>query len=94
VSEVDPERVLEMVGLDLVQAEELLEKLGAAIRNRAVKEVTQLAHQFIGVSANLGMTAIVSPLQELERVDHSDPWSGAERSFAEADARVRLITCR
>ena len=71
-------------GLFLVQSEDFLEKLNAAILSGAAKEVSLLAHQYIGVSATCGMTAIVTPLQELECMGRSDLLTGAEQSFADA----------
>jgi len=68
VSDDDPEEVRVLVGLFFVQSEDLLKKLGAAIQSGAAREVTQLAHQYIGVSASCRMTAIVSPLQGIERL--------------------------
>jgi signal transduction histidine kinase/DNA-binding response OmpR family regulator/HPt (histidine-containing phosphotransfer) domain-containing protein len=91
VSEDDPERVHELVGLYSVQSEDLLKKLGVAIRNRAAEEVARLAHQYIGISANCGMTAIVSPLQELERMGRSGLLNGAEQSFADASNQCTRI---
>jgi two-component system sensor histidine kinase/response regulator len=80
----DPEEVRELIGLFLVQSEDFLKKLDAAILSGAAKEVSLLAHQYIGVSATCGMTAIVSPLQELECMGRSDLLTGAEQSFADA----------
>jgi CheY-like chemotaxis protein/HPt (histidine-containing phosphotransfer) domain-containing protein len=91
VRDDDPEQVRELVGLFLVQSEDLLEKLSAAILSGAAKEVSQLAHQYIGVSASCGMTAIVSPLQELERMGRSGLLSGAEQSFADATNQLGRI---
>src|ERR1700680_1309127 len=70
VSDDDPEQLRELVGLFLVQSEDLLKKLGAAIQSGAAKEVAQLAHQYIGASDSCGMTAIVAPvtLYEIRRL--------------------------
>jgi two-component system, sensor histidine kinase and response regulator len=87
----DPEEVRELIGLFLVQSEDFLKKLNAAILSGAAKEVSLLAHQYIGVSATCGMTAIVSPLQELERMGRSDLLTGAEQSFADATTQFRRI---
>jgi two-component system sensor histidine kinase/response regulator len=92
VSDEDPEQVRVLVGLFLVQSEDLLQKLGTAIQSGAAKEVTQLAHQYIGVSASCGMTAIVPPLQELERIGRSGLLSGAEKSFADASNQLSRIS--
>jgi CheY-like chemotaxis protein len=84
VGDDDPQQVRELVGLFLVQSEDFLKKLSAAILSGATKEVNQLAHQYLGVSAGCGMTAIVPPLQELEQMGRSGLLSGAEQSFANA----------
>jgi len=91
VSDDDPEKLRELVGLFLGQSEDLIKKLGAAIQSGAVKEITQLAHQYIGASASCGMTAIVPPLQELERMGQSGLLSGAEQSFADARNQLSRI---
>ena len=91
VSGDDPEEVRVLVGLFLVQSEDLVKKLGAAIQSGAASEVTQLAHQYIGLSADCGMTAIVSPLQELERLGRSGFLNGAEQSFADANNQLSRI---
>jgi signal transduction histidine kinase/DNA-binding response OmpR family regulator/HPt (histidine-containing phosphotransfer) domain-containing protein len=91
VSDDDPEKVRELVGLYLVQSEDLLKELGAAVQNGAAMEVALLAHQFRGVSASCGMTAIVSPLQELERIGRSGLLSGAEQLFADSNDQLSRI---
>jgi signal transduction histidine kinase/CheY-like chemotaxis protein/HPt (histidine-containing phosphotransfer) domain-containing protein len=91
VSNDDPEQARELVGLFLAQSEDFLRKLSAAILRDAAKEVSQLAHQYFGVSASCGMIAIVSPLQELERMGRSGLLSGAEQSFADATSQFSRI---
>ena len=91
VSDEDPEQVRVLVGLYLVQSEDFLKKLGVAIQRGAAKEVTQLAHQYFGVSTSCGMTAIESPLQELERIGRSDLLHGAEQSLADASNQLSRI---
>jgi signal transduction histidine kinase/CheY-like chemotaxis protein/HPt (histidine-containing phosphotransfer) domain-containing protein len=91
VSDDDPEQVRELVGLFLVQSQDFLRKLSAAILSGAAKEVSRLAHQYLGVSTSCGMTAIVSPLQELERMGRSGLLSGAEQSFADATNQFSRI---
>jgi two-component system sensor histidine kinase/response regulator len=91
VSGDDPEGVPELVGLILSQLEDLIKKLRAAIQSGAAKEVTELAHEYVGASASCGMRAIVPSLQELERLGRSGFLSGAERSLAEASEQVSRI---
>jgi HPt (histidine-containing phosphotransfer) domain-containing protein len=87
----DPEKARDLVGLFLAQSEDLLNKLGAAIQNGIPSEITSLAHQFSGVSANLGMIAIVFPLQELERIGQSGSLSGADQSYVDASNQLDRI---
>jgi two-component system, sensor histidine kinase and response regulator len=91
VSGDDPEGLREMVGLILSQLGDLIKKLSAAIQRGAAKEVTELAHEYVGASASCGMTAIVPSLQELERLGRSGFLSGAEQTLAEASDQVRQI---
>jgi len=91
VSGDDVEGLRELVDLILGQLENLIKKLGAAIRSGAAKQVTELAHEYVGASASCGMTAMVPPLQELERLGRSGLLSGAEQSLAEASDQVSRI---
>jgi CheY-like chemotaxis protein/HPt (histidine-containing phosphotransfer) domain-containing protein len=91
VSGDDPEGLGELVDLILGQLEDLIEKLGAAIQSGAAKKITELAHEYVGASASCGMTAMVPPLQELERLGRSGFLSGAEKSLAAARGQVSRI---
>jgi HPt (histidine-containing phosphotransfer) domain-containing protein len=91
VSNNDPEKVRDLVGLFLAQSKDLLNKLGAAIQSGVSRDITLLAHQFSGVSANLGMIAIASPLQELERMGRSGLLSGADQSYLDASKQLNRI---
>jgi CheY-like chemotaxis protein len=81
----------ELVDLILGQLEDLIKKMSAAIQSGAAKEVTELAHEYVGASASCGMTAMVPPLQELERLGRSGFLSGAEHSLAAARGQVSRI---
>jgi two-component system sensor histidine kinase/response regulator len=91
VSNNDPDKVRDLVSLFLAQSKDLLNKLGAAIQSGVPREITLLAHQFSGVSANLGMIAIASPLEELERMGRSGLLSGADQSYVDASKQLNLI---
>ncbi len=91
VSGDNQEGFRELVDLILGQLEDLIKKLGTAIRSGAAKEVTELAHEYVGASASCGMIAMVPPLQELERLGRSGFLSGAERSLAVASDQVSRI---
>jgi two-component system, sensor histidine kinase and response regulator len=91
VSDNDPEKVRELVSLFLAQSKDLLNKLGVAIQSGVPREIILLAHQFSGVSANLGMIAIVFPLQELEGMGQSGSLSGADQSYVDASNQLDRI---
>ena len=91
VSGDDPKGLGELVDLILSQLEDLIKKLSAAIQSGAAKEVSELAHEYVGASASCGMTAMVPPLQELERLGRSGFLGGAEESLATARGQVTRI---
>jgi two-component system sensor histidine kinase/response regulator len=91
VSGDDPKGLGELVDLILSQLEDLIEKLSAAIQSGAAKEISELAHEYVGASASCGMTAMVPPLQELERLGRSGFLGGAEESLATARGQVTRI---
>jgi HPt (histidine-containing phosphotransfer) domain-containing protein len=91
VSGNDPEGLRELVDLILGQLEDLIKKLSTAIQSGAAKEITELAHEYVGASASCGMAAMVPPLQELERLGRSGFLSGAEQSLAAARGQVTRI---
>jgi two-component system sensor histidine kinase/response regulator len=87
----DPEQLRKLGDLFLEQSGDLLKKLGDAIQNDAAKEVTELAHRYVGASTTCGMTAIVPALRALERMGDSGILSGAEDSLAEASNQFGRI---
>ena len=86
-----PELLREMIDLYLAQSKDLIGHLGAAIQAGAAKDVEHLAHKYVGASANCGMTAIVSPLRELERMGQTGQLSGAEQLYADASHQLNRI---
>jgi two-component system sensor histidine kinase/response regulator len=86
-----PELLREMIDLYLAQSNDLIRHLGAAIQAGAAKDVEHLAHKYLGASANCGMTAIISPLRELERMGKSGQLSGAEELYADASHQLNRI---
>ena len=58
-------------GLDQLRPEDLIKKLSAAIQSGAAKEVTELAHEYVGASCQLRDDSDRAPLQELERLGRS-----------------------
>lgn len=86
-----PERLRELIDLYLRQSHQLIKELGAAIRSGAAKEVENLAHKCVGSSANCGMTAILPPLRELERMGRSGRLIGADEACANASRQLGRI---
>ncbi len=94
---VDMERLLEAAGGDdeplqdlieiyLRQTSEDIEKLKAAIAAGDAGAVNRLAHSCAGAISTCGMTAIVAPLQELERMaEDGSLENGAARLVLEAE---------
>ncbi|HYU99535.1 MAG TPA: response regulator, partial [Pyrinomonadaceae bacterium] len=73
----EPEEFNEILDLYLEHMPLSLEKLRLAIEAGDVSEVHMIAHNGGGTSANCGMTAMVAPLRELERMGREKQLSGA-----------------
>jgi PAS domain S-box-containing protein len=73
----EPEEFNEILDLFLEHMPLSLEKLRLAIEAGDVGEVHMIAHNGGGTSANCGMTAMVAPLRELERMGREKQLSGA-----------------
>jgi HPt (histidine-containing phosphotransfer) domain-containing protein len=73
----EPEEFNEILDLYLEHMPLSLEKLRLAIEAGDVGEVHMIAHNGGGTSANCGMTAMVAPLRELERMGREKQLSGA-----------------
>jgi HPt (histidine-containing phosphotransfer) domain-containing protein len=73
---------------------ESVERLIAAIESGDAGKVDSIAHDCAGVSANCGMTALVGPLRELERMGRDGQLAGAASLCARVGKeleRVRLF---
>jgi two-component system sensor histidine kinase/response regulator len=64
----DPGAFQELVDIYLAQAQEILSALPAAIKAGSALEVARLAHKLCGASSTCGMTGMVAPLSEMERL--------------------------
>jgi HPt (histidine-containing phosphotransfer) domain-containing protein len=90
----DPLEVSEILSVYLEQMSESLERLSAAIESGDAAQVDLIAHNCAGVSANCGMTALVGPLRELERMGRDRQLASAASLCARAGReleRVRLF---
>jgi two-component system sensor histidine kinase/response regulator len=73
----EPEEFSEILDLYLDHMPLSLEKLRLAVEAGDASEVHLIAHNSGGTSANCGMTAMVSPLRELERMGREKQLFGA-----------------
>jgi len=90
----DPEEVADILGVYLEQMSESLGKLAAAVESGDAAAVEMVAHNCVGASANCGMSAVVGPLRELERMGRENRLAGAGRLRAQVGReyeRVRLF---
>jgi PAS domain S-box-containing protein len=74
----DPEEVAEILEVYLTQMSESLLKLNTAIASGSSADISQIAHNCAGVSANCGMVGIVAPMYELQRMGDSNQLAGAD----------------
>jgi HPt (histidine-containing phosphotransfer) domain-containing protein len=76
---------------DLSQADEILVKLAQAIQMGSASGVQQQAHKLSGASAVCGMTAMIAPAEELERLGAANELTDASRVFYQAlEALLRI----
>ena len=71
------EEVFEILEIYMHQTSENLASLKGAIATGNAMEVDSIAHNCAGTSANCGMTAMVEPLRELERMGREGSLDGA-----------------
>jgi PAS domain S-box-containing protein len=90
----DPEEVADILGVYLEQMSASLDRLATAVESGDAAEVETIAHNCVGVSATCGMSAVVGPLRELERMGRENRLAGAGRVGAQVGReyeRVRLF---
>jgi two-component system, sensor histidine kinase and response regulator len=91
ISEGDPNRQGQLIGLYLTQADGIMAGLRTAVGAGSAEDVAHLAHKLAGASATCGMTAIMAPLRELEGQAKQDILSGASRAVARAGEELKSI---
>jgi HPt (histidine-containing phosphotransfer) domain-containing protein len=91
MAENDPESVRHLVDLYLTQAEELMNRLQAALQSRSVADVARVAHKLGGSSSTCGMTGIVGPLRELEQLGKAGRLPENEQLWVEANQQLNGI---
>jgi CheY-like chemotaxis protein len=87
----DEAALRELADLYLVQADELMGRLRAAVQAGAAVETERLAHQLGGSSATCGMTGIVAPLRALEEESKTGPSNENASLIREADRQLGRI---
>ena len=72
-----PTKLKHIIELYLRHTGERLEEMQAAVAEGSAGDVYDLAHKCLGSSTTCGMTAIVPPLKELQRMGKSEDLTGA-----------------
>ena len=78
----DSSKMQELIGLYLSQADQLLKKIGSAIKEESPDDIEYAAHKLAGASSTCGMASIGASLREIER-------KGRDSEFCEADAMFK-----
>src|SRR2546423_13553622 len=73
------------------QMSDSLQRLDAAVSTRDHREVEMISHRCVGTSATCGMTAVVTPLRELESAGRSGCLDDARQSFEKVKAGFGII---
>jgi PAS domain S-box-containing protein len=86
----DPKAMQELVELYFAQATDLMNGLRGAINSGSAKDVDHFAHKLVGASLACGMSAMVSPLRELERRGKDGRLTDADILFDQASRHLEL----
>lgn len=86
----DEELMQEVVHIYLRQMAEDVEKLDAALARNAADELKLIAHTGVGGCATCGMTALVVPMQALERLGGEGQLANAAPLVAQAREELTL----
>ena len=78
-----PEKAQRLLTTFLTQADEVRQKMPAAIQAGSAKDVKQLAHKLVGAASSLGIVAVVPALVQLEQMGDEGQLDGAEASLNE-----------
>lgn len=87
----EPEELFDILGIYLDQMSHSLKRLDAAIESEDAGEIDLIAHNCCGVSANCGMTAVVAPLRELERMGRENCLQGSKVIGAQVSSEFERI---
>lgn len=87
----DKELVKELVELYLSQMSENLKKLEKAFSENAAEELSRIAHTAVGSSATCGITALVTPMRELERIGNEGQLANAMPLLEQAGKEIGRV---
>ena len=87
----DPSFLQDLSNLYFEQAKEIMAALGAAVEKRSAEDVDYLAHKLAGASLSCGMSAMVTPLRELEARGRKGDLAGADDIMAQAAVQLEIV---
>jgi HPt (histidine-containing phosphotransfer) domain-containing protein len=87
-----PEKLKVIIQLYLRHTAERLEELSKAVKEESASDIYAIAHKCLGSSRSCGMTAIVPPLAELQRMGAAGELIGASHQFRAAQAAFQKLT--
>ncbi|MEP6707507.1 MAG: Hpt domain-containing protein, partial [Pyrinomonadaceae bacterium] len=90
--EIMGDELFEIVDLYLVEMTRHLQELTIAIATGNAEEVDLIAHNCVGTSANCGMTAVVAPMRELERMGRENDLGHAPAVLEDAKKQFERVT--
>ena len=85
----DADEMRELIDICLGQLAEDVGSLRAAVEVGAAEEVARIAHRCVGGSATCGLTRVVAPLRELERMGKAGLLDGAARLIETVEEESR-----
>jgi signal transduction histidine kinase/CheY-like chemotaxis protein len=92
LQEIMGDELFEIVDLYLVEMSQNLERMSTAIATGNAGEVDLIAHSCVGTSANCGMTAVVAPMRELERMGRENDLNEAQAVLDEAKKQFERVS--
>jgi HPt (histidine-containing phosphotransfer) domain-containing protein len=87
----EPEELFDILGIYLDQMSHNLKRLAVALESEDADQIDLIAHNCCGVSANCGMTAVVTPLRELERMGRENCLQGSKILGAQVSLEFERI---
>ena len=91
VADDDEELARELVEMYVSQMTGAIEKMDIALADDKANEINRLAHTAVGSSATIGITALVAPLKELERLGKIGELENAAPLIAQVKAEMARV---